>query len=463
MIVRLFQLRINTIALALATWDVVILYLSLSLGLLFSYAQGSIVFTGERFQWQRFAFVASIILSNFLFGLYRRQYLVSRKQLVLRQLSSLVFAFFAMTAVFYVARDARIWISAIFPALAVGFIGLYVGRIIAIGVAGLPLFERRILVLGAGMSASHIEALERGGEGGGFKCIGFIPSGSEPLLVDPSRLLRPGVSLLDLVRSLRADEIVVALDERRRTLPVEDLMQCRLQGVQITTFSTFMERERGRVEIEGLYPSWLIFTDRVLGESHMQGRIKRMIDILVSLVLLIFTWPVLLTAALAIYMEDRRPILYRQLRVGKGGQTFSLLKFRSMHIAATPEAQERWTAKKDLRITRVGSIIRRMRIDELPQIYNVLRGEMSLVGPRPEQPAIVADLSQRIPFYAYRHAVRPGITGWAQINFRYGATVEDAREKLEFDLFYIKNYSLALDALIMLQTLRVVLWAEGAR
>lgn len=282
-------------------------------------------------------------------------------------------------------------------------------------------------------------------------------------MVDQRHLEPVKGSLRDLAERLRAEEIVVALDDRRNAVPMADLLDCRLHGVTITNFSNFMENETKQVEIQGLYPSWLIFSTGFQGLSLAQQAIKRMFDILVSLVLLVLFLPVCLVTVLLIHLEDRGPIFYTQERVGYRGGNFRLLKFRSMRQDAERDGVAQWAKVNDPRVTRIGAFIRQTRIDEIPQIWNVLRGDMSFVGPRPERPSIVAELVAHIPYFEHRHVVKPGITGWAQINYPYGASLEDARQKLKYDLFYIKNYSLVLDMIVILKTIKVILWPKGVR
>ena len=239
-------------------------------------------------------------------------------------------------------------------------------------------------------------------------------------------------------------------------------MRIKTTGVHVNEFSTFLERETGRVDLDTVNPSWLIFSDGFSSGQMVSSAIKRLFDIAASVTLLIGTAPLVLIFALLVKLDSRGPAFFRQTRVGLYGQTFSLIKLRSMRVDAEAGGAQ-WAAKHDPRVTRIGRIIRKCRIDELPQAWTVLKGEMSFVGPRPERPEFVDDLEEKLPFYAERHMVKPGITGWAQINYPYGASIEDSRHKLEYDLYYAKNYTPFLDLLILLQTLRVVLWNEGAR
>jgi sugar transferase (PEP-CTERM system associated) len=267
--------------------------------------------------------------------------------------------------------------------------------------------------------------------------------------------------ILVQARDLQINEIVVAMDDRRG-LPVEELLKCREAGIRVTDYLDFVERETNRIDIDVLQPGWLVFSDgfRVAKRARL---IKRAFDVICSTVLLLLTLPVLAVTYVAIRLDSAGPALYRQKRVGAGGQPFILLKFRSMRVDAEEAGLAQWACDRDPRITQVGAIIRKFRIDELPQLFNVLRGDMSFVGPRPERPIFVDQFNQQIPFYEVRHYVKPGITGWAQIKYRYGASLDDTRTKLSYDLYYFKNHGIFLDFLIALQTIRVILWADGAR
>jgi len=326
-------------------------------------------------------------------------------------------------------------------------------------------FRRRIVVLGTGMRASRIAELARKHANRYFVATAYVHIGPDKHLVEGEALDLDTVvdnrALSKFAKSLRCREVVVATDERRG-MPVEQLLHCKLDGINVIDYLTFWEREHGRVDIDALQPSWLIFSD-----GFRQGRIiniaKRLFDLAASLVLLAVTLPVIALAAIAIKLEGPGPVLYRQERVGYHSRSFMLFKFRSMRADAERDGAPKWAIDGDPRITRVGAIIRKYRIDELPQLWNVFKGNMSFVGPRPERPFFVEQLAGQIPFYNERHAVKPGITGWAQVNYSYGASLEDARQKLAYDLYYVKNRTLFLDIVILIQTVRVILFHEGAR
>jgi sugar transferase (PEP-CTERM system associated) len=258
------------------------------------------------------------------------------------------------------------------------------------------------------------------------------------------------------------DEIIVAVDDRRRDFPLAELLNCKFAGIAVVDLLTFLERETGRVKVDLMNPSWLIFSEG-FQKSWRSNMASRMLDLAVATVMLVVLSPLMLLAALAIWIEDGSPILYRQQRVGLMNKVFAVYKFRSMVKNAESDGKARWAGTGDQRVTKIGRIFRKLRIDELPQLFNVLRGEMSLVGPRPERPEFVQQLSFTIPYYHERHSVKPGLTGWAQLCYPYGASERDAMEKLQYDLYYIKHKSVIFDLMVLLQTVEVVFWGKGAR
>jgi sugar transferase (PEP-CTERM system associated) len=337
-------------------------------------------------------------------------------------------------------------------------------RALASGLIDDDLFKRSVLVYGAGANAGRIQQLRRRADQRGFRVVGFVPSRNEECLIPSDRLVVPDKPLSELTRELEIDEIVVAMDDRRQQFPLKELLDCRLAGVEITELTTFLERETGKVYLDILVPSWMIFST---GFRRDFARLysERAFDVLASFALLVIASPLMLLTVLAIKLEDglKSPVLYGQPRVGYGGRVFRVLKFRSMRVDAEKDGKARWAQANDDRVTRVGRFIRKTRIDELPQLLNVLRGHMSFVGPRPERPEFVRQLSETIPYYEERHAVKPGITGWAQLCYPYGASEQDAVEKLQYDLYYVKNHGLLFDILILLQTVEVILFGKGAR
>ncbi len=266
------------------------------------------------------------------------------------------------------------------------------------------------------------------------------------------------------VQREQVDEIVVGVDDRRGGLPMEDLLECRQLGIAVTDLTTFFERESGRVQLSLTDPSWLVFSGG-FDSTPLRQLSKRCFDLAISTLVLLLTWPLMLLVALAICLESGlgQPILYRQERVGVRGKTFHLIKFRSMRTDAEMDGVALWASKDDDRVTRVGRVTRKVRLDELPQLWNVLKGEMSFIGPRPERPQFVADLGEKIRYYSLRHCLKPGLAGWAQLRYPYGASEADAVEKLKYDLYYVKNHNLLFDLLILIQTVEVVLFGRGAR
>jgi len=322
---------------------------------------------------------------------------------------------------------------------------------------------RKVLIVGTGAEARNVEQSLRSLGYPRFSVVGYFDAdGASPAGIASARVFPASHSLPEIVGRHAVDEIIVAVREQRGgVLPLRDLLQCRIRGVPVLDLAGFYERVRGEVPIDSLKASWLIY-----GQGFEQGTartvVKRLFDFLAAGGLLLLAAPVMALTALAIRVESRGPVLYRQERVGEGGCTFQCIKFRSMQVDAERDGVARWAQARDPRVTRVGRVIRQLRIDELPQLFNVLGGQMSLVGPRPERPAFVAQLRTSIRFYDVRHSVKPGLTGWAQVRYSYGASVEDALRKLQFDLYYVKNHSLFLDLLILVETVRVVLFQEGA-
>jgi sugar transferase (PEP-CTERM system associated) len=326
----------------------------------------------------------------------------------------------------------------------------------------------RIFVLGSGTRAAAVRQMAFHGSNQTFLVAGtFDPGVDRSQLRDSYETVTHDgeaegeADWLDIVRRAHASEIVVAMDDRRG-LPVSQLLRCRVEGIHVIDYQTFCERETGRFDLDELRPSWLIFGPG-FARGILTDLIKRTFDIVVSSAFLLFTLPFTLIAAILIKLESKGPVLYSQERVGLHGKTFMVMKLRSMRQDAEVAGNPQWAKVRDPRVTRVGAFIRLTRIDELPQLINVLRGDMSFVGPRPERPFFVDQLTRDIPFYGERHCVKPGITGWAQVNYPYGASLEDSRQKLSYDLYYVKNHSLFLDFIIMLSTVRVILMQQGAR
>ncbi|MXP09403.1 TIGR03013 family XrtA/PEP-CTERM system glycosyltransferase [Pseudoblastomonas halimionae] len=392
-------------------------------------------------------------------GLYRAEALRSPRFALARLLVGLSFTVIAIAAVGFWLPGATFWRSTLMSALFLSGLSMLILRLIVdrIDVAG---FQRRVVVLGAGSRAVRMHAMSQRPESR-CRIVAFVSMTDNPTIA--SATPREDITdLADYVDDLDAGEVVLALEERRNSLPLDDLLRIKMAGVRVNDFSSFVERETGRVDLDTVNPSWLIFSDGFSSGRAVSIVVRRAFDIIVSGLALLVTAPVILLFALLVKLDSSGPAFFRQTRVGHFGVEFGLMKLRSMRTDAEKDGAQ-FAQERDPRITRIGRFIRLTRIDELPQCWNVLKGDMSFVGPRPERPEFVAELAEKLPFYSERHIVKPGITGWAQINYPYGASLDDSRHKLEYDLYYAKNYSLFLDLLILLQTLRVVLWNEGAR
>ena len=414
------------------------------------------------------AFAAMLLGTNLVAGLYRATRYPSRTAVFVRAIAAAA----VDTVIFYIA------VRALAPNLNGPTIGTpvflfpYTLLVASVRPALFLLQQcgpaaRRVLVLGTGPDAQDlVDTLTRNPQRG-IEIVGVVPTtnsgASAATTLNGQTPILQCDDLVALVQRARANEIVVAEREQRGgVLPLRDMLECRIRGVRITDKTAFYERVHGEFPLDSLKASWLIY-----GRGFEQGLLrrvaKRTTDVVASTILLILGLPLMAIAAAAIVMESEGPVIYRQERVGLKGRTFQVLKFRSMRTDAEADGRARWAGAGDPRVTRVGRIIRKTRIDEMPQLLNVLRGEMSIVGPRPERPAFVEQLKNDIRFYDVRHSVRPGLTGWAQVRFNYAATLEDSRRKLQFDLYYVKNHSLALDLRILFETIRVVLRGEGAR
>ena len=407
------------------------------------------------------SFAVIVWLAMIAVGNYAPEALRSLRYAIARILVAVSLAFLAISIINLTVPNAVFWRSVLAYAMLLAIVALVLNRLLLGNFLGTGAFKRRVLVLGAGARAERLNLLANK-QDSGFLITNFIAM-DEGTATIPNAVARQSiVDLGKFVEGDGADEVVLALQERRNALPLKDLLRVKTKGVPVNEFSSFLERETGRVDLDTLNPSWLIFSDGFSAGRRLSGWAKRGFDVGVSSVLLVVSLPVIVIFAVLIRFESKGPAFFRQTRVGLYGEHFQIPKLRSMRVDA--EAQGvKWAEKDDPRITRIGRVIRKVRIDELPQLWSVLKGEMSFVGPRPELPKFVADLEECLPYYAERHMVKPGITGWAQINYPYGASIDDARHKLEYDLYYAKNYTPFLDLLILLQTARVILWPDGAR
>ena len=415
-------------------------------------------------------FTFFILMSSLSLGLYEPKLRESIRGIVRRVFVANGLAFFAMyviTIIFF--REILIHPYYFVVSIGLSITSVSVFRFFMVRYGSLGLAKSRIVILGAGERASTIEQkMRRASDRRSFDVVGFIPVAGDDM---ENGIKKEPVLEIDIENSLKAfvveneiNEVVIAADQRRGTLPIEVLFDCRMHGVQISDLLDFMERETGQIMVNLMYPSWLIYSKGFESQSYLRQIRNYSFNVFLATLVLLFVWPFMLLTALIIYVDHGRKtgasVFYKQVRVGKNGEPFSIYKFRSMGIDAEKNGAQ-WADKNDVRVTRVGGFIRKYRLDELPQLYNVFKGDMSFVGPRPERPEFVEQLEQAIPFYSKRHNVKPGLAGWAQLNYPYGASIEDAEGKLKYDLYYVKHQSFLLDILVLIRTIEVVLFGKG--
>jgi sugar transferase (PEP-CTERM system associated) len=414
--------------------------------------------------WPRaLAFASVMLLALASLGLYQIRQRNRFSGVLVRLLIAVLLAQAAIGLIFYLSPALYVGRGVIGLAGMFSFLGLALNRYLFLRIVDEDIFKRRLLVWGAGArAATNNNSQRRRSDQRGFKIVGFVRAPGDGMDVPDCHIVRPERGLVRLAMHHKVEEIVVAPDDRRGGLPTAELLECRIHGIEVCDVLAFFERESGRVDVELMQPSWLIFS-KGFRTDVVRVASKRLFDIVVSIGILVSTLPIAVLTSVAIFLEDRKPVLYRQIRVGRYGRPFSMLKFRSMRVDAESNGEAVWAARNDSRVTRVGAVIRKFRIDELPQVLNVLVGHMSFVGPRPERPEFVKELAKVIPYYPERHSVKPGITGWAQVCYSYGSSENDARGKLEYDLYYVKNHSLVFDLMVLLQTVEVVLFRMGSR
>ena len=418
----------------------------------------------EHFLTSAIAFATAIIFSMSAMGMYQLDADEGlRHPFFMKLMPSFLMGFLILTIVFYVAPDLSFGRGILLLVFALSALGIFLARMLFFKTSELQLLQSRIMFLGSGPLAKECSDLaERKSNYHRYHIAGFIPIPNEEMCVPQDGLLkvRDGDSLHALAKKYNVQEIVVSVQNRRGGFPMKELLDCKLRGLKVTDAATFFERETCQIRVDSLQPSWLIFGGG-FDQSFIRTFMKRGFDLICSTIILIAAFPLMLLAALAVKLEDRGPVFYSQERVGKDGKTFFVHKFRSMRADAEKAGKPQWAAQNDPRVTRVGNFMRKTRIDELPQILNVFKGEMSFVGPRPERPYFVEQLIEVVPYYNVRHSIKPGITGWAQVRYGYGSSAEDALQKLQYDLYYVKNNSLFLDVLVLIDTLKVVLFRSG--
>lgn len=406
-------------------------------------------------------FSSVIVFSSFIAEVYNLDRDYGKKSLFLHIFIALVISFFILSAAFYLVPGITLGRGLFFLSLTVFAMFQYawhIGFDVALRNLG---FVNRVLILGTGPLANEIGALISANSHR-YVLSGYVDCEINPALVPLANIVGSGTELYETAKRERAHKIVVSLSDRRGTLPLRDMLDCRFSGIEVVDAPTIYEQVTGKILIEKINPSWFIFSD---GFRVSYGRrvFKRIFDVTLAVIGLCATSWLMPVIALAVKLESRGPVFFRQVRIGANEKRFMLYKFRTMADDAEKKTGAVWAQKDDPRVTRLGKYLRKFRLDEIPQLYNVLTGDMSFIGPRPERPEFVKKLKEAIPYYSERHCVKPGITGWAQIKYPYGASVEDSAEKLKYDLYYIKNTSIPLDLLIMIETAKVILFGRGGR
>jgi sugar transferase (PEP-CTERM system associated) len=456
--IRIFNHYLSVRLLLLTALEAMVLFQSVVLGFALRGAEP----IGQSPRLEASAFTVVMLMSMAALGLYQAQAEPFRTT-VHRLLIAYGLSVLLMSLVFYVLPDTYIGRGVMAWSSAFALVCVLLIRVLFFRVTDIGLPKRRVLVLGNGQEAENVIRYLHSGSN--VKLVQY--AGLYPVMQDrdsdgQARALNHQ-ALRQAVDELKVSEIVIAVRERRGgVLPLRHLLDCKLHGIKVMDLQSFYEREEGVLRIDNMRASWMIFSDG-FGQGITRDVVKRLFDVVVAVLLILVTLPLLLLAMLAVVLESGFPVFYRQERVGQAGSRFQIIKLRTMVQNAEADGTPRWAGVNDSRITRVGAFLRRTRIDELPQLWNVLMGDMSFVGPRPERPFFVDKLTEQIPFYDVRHSVKPGVTGWAQCRYAYGASVEDGMVKLQYDLYYVKNHSLFLDLLILVETLQVVLLGKGAR
>jgi len=461
--IRIFRHYLSSAYLGLFFVEFLVLFLAMYWGTDLRFFYTSSWYTNEYIILSSSIFAVVTTISNIGLGLYRRSLSWDDYHLLPRIGISFVSALIVLLVIYYSFPAFTIARSVLVYSFSMAAVGILFCRYLFYTYVKHSDLKKKILVIGTGKNASKLVQSNNEYIHRGFEITACLNLNDAPVKVTVHKIISEYESILSVVKGFDIDEIVLALDDRRGAFPMDDLLDCKVHGIDIVDLLTFYEREKSMIDLENIYPSWFVFSDGFAnGGLRIYG--KRLVDILASSALLMVSWPFMLVVACAIYIESgfKGPILYRQTRVGELDQNFDVIKFRSMRTDAETQGAQ-WAKENDSRVTRVGAFIRKVRLDELPQIWNVFRGDMSFVGPRPERPQFVDQFDKNIPYYRKRHRVKPGITGWAQLCYPYGASEEDAVQKLQYDLYYVKNYSLFLDVTIIVHTIEIILWGKGAR
>lgn len=466
MLLKISNHFVSAAVAALLVVESLILISSAYLAVQLRFPQTADPLTGElgNFFFSAMVFATVMILSMSALGMYQISFVEGVRATVSRLVPSAILGFALITLIFYLFPNIYVGRGIVGYMFLLAIPAITITRFIFFETSKRKLFQSRVMFLGSGALARECAMLAEDPEvKHKYNIVGYVPVANEICCISDEKLLISEGSLMDMVTRYDINEIIVTIEDRRGgALPIRDLLDCKASGVKIVDSAAFFEREYCQIRVDSLQPSWLVFGNG-FDQGYFRMACKTGFDVLASLLILISTLPVLLITALFIFLEDRGPIFYRQERVGKEGRLFMVLKFRSMSTDAERAGTPQWAATNDPRTTKVGRIIRVLRIDELPQIINVLIGDMSFVGPRPERPYFVEKLCQEVPYYNFRHSIKPGITGMAQVRYQYGASVEDALQKLQYDLYYVKNSSFFLDILIFIDTVQVVILGKGSR
>lgn len=456
--IRLFHVYYPIRTLILLLGEALIVWTSFLLAAWVTLREDSYLVLNYEGGWIKlFIFTGVVLLCSHWFDLYDTARLNTKGELYFRLLMVPGLLAFLMAAISYVRPNYLLGGSSSALGLLILTVALVGWRIGFSWLVQLPILVERVYVLGTGERAQRlVQGLRQNPE------TGVEVASWTGKLEGAVTRESVGAHLMDVVHRQKVHRVIVAMPDRRGTIPMQELLKLRMQGIKIEEATSWLEKMSGKIEVENLYPSWLIFGDG-FRRSTIFIAVRRVLSTFISLIGLVLTLPLLPCIMLAIRLDSMGPVFYTQTRVGKAGKLFKVVKFRTMRQDAEAANGPQWAGNNDPRVTRVGKFLRTTRLDEIPQMWCVLKGDMAFVGPRPERPEFIALLSQEIPFYGVRHMVRPGVTGWAQIKYKYGSTIEDAREKLQYDLFYIKNASIGLDLLIMFQTIKTVLLRRGAQ
>ena len=456
--IRLFNVYYPVRTLVLLIGEALIVWTSFLLGAVYAFRQDSyLVLNYEGGYLKILVVTILVLLCSHWFDLYDTARLNTRGELYFRLLMVPGLLAFILAGVSYLKPDYLLGNGSSAVGLLILTVALFGWRIGFTWLIQLPILIERVYVLGTGERAQRLVQGLRQNPEIGVEIVSWTGKLEGPVNRDSV-----AAHLMDVVHKQKVHRVIVAMPDRRGTIPMQELLDLRMHGVKIEEAASWLEKISGKIEVENLYPSWLVFGEGFRRSSVFQLA-RRAISVVISLVGLVLALPLFPLIVLAIRLDSKGPVFYTQARVGKGGRVFNVVKFRTMREDAEALSGPKWAGDNDPRVTRVGRFLRSSRLDEIPQLWCVLKGDMAFVGPRPERPEFIEWLSQEIPYYGVRHMVRPGLTGWAQVKYKYGSTVEDAREKLQYDLFYIKNASIGLDLVIMFLTVKIVMLGRGAQ